>query len=246
MNRMKFSTIAHANHTFANPLSEEKINRIFALMNLSSDDQVLDVGCGNAELLIRLIERYGIRGVGVDPNREALAEGERRGSQRIAADRLTLYPLKMEEFEPEGRLFAAALCIGSSHAYGDYESTLKALKELVMPGGLILMGEGYWKQPPSPEYLEHLGATPDELSKHAENVSRAAKLGLTPLYSLVSSDDDWDHYEGLYALTMERYVYDHPEDPDSVEFRNYIRDWYDGYLRWGRDTLGFGLYLFRV
>jgi hypothetical protein len=70
-------------------------------------------------------------------------------------------------------------------------------------------------------------------------------LGFTALYTAVSSDDDWDHYEGLYCRAVERYVAAHPEDPEGAEFRDYIRRWYSGYLRWGRKTLGFGLYLLR-
>lgn len=52
------------------------------------------------------------------------------------------------------------------------------------------------------------------------------------------------HYEGLYCLSMESFVRDHPQDPDAAPFRERIRAWRDAYRRWGRDTLGFGYYLF--
>ncbi|MCC6194158.1 MAG: class I SAM-dependent methyltransferase, partial [Burkholderiales bacterium] len=34
------------------------------------------------------------------------------------------------------------------------------------------------------------------------------------------------------------------EDPDVPAMLERIRKWRDGYLRWGRDTLGFAVYLF--
>ncbi|HEX6287549.1 MAG TPA: class I SAM-dependent methyltransferase [Herpetosiphonaceae bacterium] len=246
MNRVKFSNIAHGDHIFANPVGEAKIDRVLGLLDLPQGARVLDVGCGNAELLLRLIERYDVVGVGVDPNAEALAEARRRSAGRVPANRLELHQLPVAEFAAPPGTFDAALCIGATHAYGDYLHTVAALKALVRPGGALLLGEGYWKQPPAPEYLALLGATPDELTDHAGNVARAVAAGLIPLYSAVSSDDEWDHYEGLYCRAVERYVAAHPDDPDSAEFGDYIRRWYAGYLRWGRATLGFGLYLFQT
>lgn len=244
MNRARFSLIAHRDHIFANPLGEDKIDRLLELLDLPPGAQALDIGCGNAELLIRLIERYNIVGTGIDPNAEALNDGLRRAQGRIPAERLHLHAIPASDFKPD-RTFDAALCIGASHAYGNYQQTLSALKTLVRLGGQILIGEGYWKRDPDPEYLALLGAEPGELTTHADNMSRAVAVGLTPLYSATSSEDDWDHYEGLYCRAVERFVAAHPDDPESPEFAAYIRRWYAGYLRWGRVTLGFGLYLFQ-
>ena len=143
-------------------------------------------------------------------------------------------------------LFDAALCTGSTHAFGGYRQTLRALAKVVRPGGSLLIGEGYWKRDPHADYLAAIGATRVEFTDHAGNVARAVEEGLVPLYSAVSSDDEWDRYEGLYLRAVERYIAAHPEDPDTPLFRDHIRRWRDSYLRWGRDTLGFGLYLFRT
>ncbi|HYF64786.1 MAG TPA: class I SAM-dependent methyltransferase [Herpetosiphonaceae bacterium] len=245
MDRVKFSTIAHQDHRFANPLGEAKVDHMLSLLDLEAGAPVLDVGCGNAELLIRLIKRFDAIGVGVDPNGAMLDRARERAAALVISGRLVLHERTIDGFVPEQPL-AAALCVGSTHAYGGYEETLAALARIVRPGGLIMVGEGYWKREPDPAYLELLGAAPDELTSHAANVGRARALGLMPLYSAVSSDDDWDHYEGLYSRAMQRYAAAHPDDPDSPEFAAHSSRWYDGYLRWGRDTLGFGLYLFQV
>jgi hypothetical protein len=44
---------------------------------------------------------------------------------------------------------------------------------------------------------------------------------------------------------IELYAGKHSEDPDVPELLKRIRAWRDTYVRWGRDTLGFGLYLFQ-
>jgi hypothetical protein len=69
-------------------------------------------------------------------------------------------------------------------------------------------------------------------------------MGFVPVFTAVSGDAEWDAYEGLYHRTVEDYVAAHPEDPDAPVMAERIRRWREAYLRWGRDTLGFGLYLF--
>ncbi len=64
------------------------------------------------------------------------------------------------------------------------------------------------------------------------------------LHASVASADDWDEYEWKYSASIERYAQERPDDPDVPAMLARIRRWGDGYLRWGRDTLGFGVYLF--
>src|SRR5437588_4357178 len=66
MDHLKFTAIAHTDHLFCSPLSEEKADRLIDLLDLHPAAHVLDAGCGKAELLIRVVERYGATGVGVD------------------------------------------------------------------------------------------------------------------------------------------------------------------------------------
>ena len=63
------------------------------------------------------------------------------------------------------------------------------------------------------------------------------------MWAGVASDDDWDEYEWRYSRSVETFVAENPDDPDAEEMLRKIRTWRDVYLRWGRDTLGFGLYL---
>ena len=74
----------------------------------------------------------------------------------------------------------------------------------------MLVGEGYWRRDPDPEYLERLGSTPDEMTTHQGNIEAGIELGLTPRESWTSSQRDWDGYEELYARTMELTSGPHP------------------------------------
>lgn len=245
MDPLKFTTIAHRNHRLCNPLDPAVLERALDGLGLTAFDRVIDIGCGKAALLVDLAVRHRIVGLGVDINAAFLAEGRALAERHGAAAVVTLEEARAADLDLAPASFALALCIGSTHALGGYPETLRAFARLVRPGGHALVGQGYWKRPPDPEYLERLGATADEMTTHEGNLAAGVAAGLDGAGAWISSDDDWDRYEGLYADTVERHVAAHPEDPDAPAMLERIRRWRETYRRWGRDTLGFGLYRFR-
>jgi hypothetical protein len=61
----------------------------------------------------------------------------------------------------------------------------------------------------------------------------------------VSSKDDWDRYEGLQWYSAAEYARTHPDDPDLAAVVEQVERAKAAYLRWGRDTLGWAIYMFR-
>lgn len=240
----KFTNIAHRDHLFHSPLAEAKVDRLLSLLDLSPGARVLDAGCGPAELLIRTIERFGVSGVGIDFAPHAIAEARARAARRVPDADLTLHEVPIADVPLAASSFDLAFCVGSTHLYGDLSGALRALRELVRPGGHIVIGDIFWRREPDPAFLSFLEASREDHALHADNVAKGLAENLAPLYAAVSSEDDWDHYEGLYARGIERYVIAHPDDPDGPAMLARIRTWRDAYLRWGRDTFGFALYLF--
>ncbi|MDQ0200324.1 SAM-dependent methyltransferase [Neobacillus ginsengisoli] len=248
MDRNRFSAIAHCNHAFSNPISEEKIMKMIRIVAPKPQDKAIDIGAGKCELLIRLIENYKMSATAIELYDGAIEEAKKRASNRIPEGSIEFIvddaKQAVEKCEQEGYDFG--ICIGSTHALGGLETTLQTLKGLVKKNGFIIIGEGYWKQPPSAEYLQALGgADESECKSHAETVKAGEELGLIPLWSYVANEDDWDEYEWLYSLSIENYCHKNSEDPDCEAMLQRIRTWRQTYLKWGRDTLGFGLYLFR-
>jgi len=66
MNHHKFSAVAHRDHDYCNPISAAKIERLLELLPLDETSRVLDLGCGRAELALRIIEKFGSTVVAVD------------------------------------------------------------------------------------------------------------------------------------------------------------------------------------
>ncbi|QBD79890.1 class I SAM-dependent methyltransferase [Ktedonosporobacter rubrisoli] len=245
MDRFKYSTVSHQGLRYCNPFSATKVESIIELLDLARGDRVLDVGTGKAELLIRLIERYDVEAVGIDMSSPFLQEAHEQAALRVPPSRFTLLEEDATTFSGAPESFQFASCLGACHIFGGFRRTLNKLSQFVRPGGYLLVGDGYWKQEPDAAYLQALETTANELMTHADNVDAGVVSGLVPLYSAVCCDDEWDRYEWLHLWNVERYCQQMPTDPDVPALLKRIRSWRDIYLRWGRATLGFGLYLFQ-
>ena len=245
MDRFKFTTIAHRHLAICNPIASESLDASLAALELGPEDTAIDIGCGKGEALIRLAERWGVRGVGLDVNPEFLKIAEREAARRAPSGTIAFHLTEAAPFPAPADSYSAAICLGSTHAYGRFQAALESLARLVVPGGRILIGEGYWRREPDPGYLHLLGAERDELNDHAGNIAQGVATGLAPLMNRESSLAEWDAYEDLYAQTVEEYLETHANDPDAEELQNRVRSWRNGFLSWGRNTLGFGIYLFQ-
>jgi hypothetical protein len=138
------------------------------------------------------------------------------------------------------------LCVGSTHVFADrLPEALGMLRSLVKPGGGIVFGHGHWMREPLPEYLASFGGTRDELGTHEENLATIGAAGLVVEEFTPTSVEEWDAYEGAYAGNIERWCAAHPDDPDGDAFLARSRAWKAAYERWGRGTMGFGLFRLR-
>ena len=227
MDRAAASRIAHGDLTLYNPLSEADLDEAIGLLALPQQARVLDVACGRAEVLRRIAARWRIEGVGYDADAE-LIERAREASPDL--------DLRVAEQPPPGR-WDLVVCIASSHALGGFPEALGRLREL---GGLVLLGEGYWMREPTPDYLEALGgASRDELPSYGELFAATEKAGLTPLWSCVASERDWDRYEWTLVLNAERHGSEQLRERAAAARRRLT-------MPGGRETLGFALVLLRT
>ena len=235
---------------FNNPIGSEKADRLVDTLPLGPGSRTLDAGCGTGEFLLRVVARHGGHGVGVDRDPKCIEAARQSAAARALAPRCEFHAVDANAFDARRGAFDAGICIGSTHAFGAgdtaYPNTIERLQYWVRPGGCVLLGEGYWKQQPAPEYLQLLGEPVGIYRDHAGNIAFAEERGLIPLYAAVSSDDEWDHFEWAHLLNIRREAEADPEDPALAARLARSRVWRNGYLRWGRATMGFGAYLFRL
>ena len=246
LNPWKYHQITCAGLTHLNPINAAAFDALVDLLDLPAGAHLLDIACGKAEGLIRIATRYPISGIGVDLS-PLFLDAARAAAQHRVPPHSTL-----SFAEQDGATYAApdgsfdlAICLGASWIFGGYRGTVRRLTSLVRPGGQVLVGEPFWLHEPDPAYLAASDTPRGAHGTHAENAAAGEAEGLTLVYTLVSSPADWDRYEGLRWHAAERYAASHPDDPDLPALLAKSRRNRDAYLRWGRDCLGWAVYLFR-
>ena len=247
MDTWKFFDITHREHVVCNPVNEEKLARLVKLLRLPAGARVVDIACGKGEFLIRLAEAYGARGAGIDISPFFIAEAERRLEARAPGAGITFTRMNGADFKPDApHSLDLASCIGASWVFGGHADTIEALIGMVRPGGWVIVGEPYWRQEPPGDYLEACGCAREDFGSHSANAKAGGQLGLELVHTIVSSKDDWDRYEGLQWFATDEYARAHPDDPDLAELTERVNKARAAHLRWGRDTLGWAIYLFRL
>jgi SAM-dependent methyltransferase len=207
------SAIAHGEMPFHNPISESAVGAFIDLLTLDAGDSVLDVGCGRGELLIRIAEATGAHGFGLDSSDAQIARARHEATTRVPATEMLFETRDAGTLVAPAGSFSLAACVGSSHALGGLERTLERLTQLVRPGGLLVLVEGYWIHAPHAAELETLGASEDELPDLPGLVAAGETHGLRPVYLALATDEDWHRYEWAYVFNLETYAAANPQEP---------------------------------
>jgi len=244
MDLWKYFAVGHERHVFCNPLSDAKVDELVALLALENEDCVLDIGCGKGEFLIRTVRRWNCSAVGVDLS-PFFSEDARKNVERAGLEHaIEIVQADGSEYGGKRSSFDAAVCLGASWIWDGLEGTLRALTSWAKPGGIVVVGEPFWRSTPSPDHLKAAGLTESSFGTHLANVHTGLRLGLGLLHTIVSSEDDWDRYEGYQWYATEWYSRHHPEDPDTPELIAKARKLRGDYLKWGRDEIGWAIYVF--
>lgn len=245
LDRKRFSRIAHGELAVWNPVPAPRVSGLLAAAGFPQGIRILDVGCGRGALLLNAVKAFAGTGVGVDIMAEAVAQARAAAKRRGLAERTVFRAEPFTDGAFSREAFDLILCVGSSHAAGGFPGVLLSLRPLLDPRGSLLLGEGYWRQPPAPEYLEFLGAREDDLPFAGEMSRVAAEHGFALGETYEVTPAEWDAYENTYAANVEAHVLRHPDDPQAEAMLQRIRPWQQAYRTWGRDTLGFAVQLLK-
>ena len=85
----------------------------------------------------------------------------------------------------------------------------------------------------------------DERRIDFKNIDVGEKEGLNCIYTLVSNHDDWDYYETLQWWSVNDYITTNPDDPDNSELLSKTKKAKIEYLLYGRNTIGWAIYVFK-
>ncbi|MFJ9553904.1 SAM-dependent methyltransferase [Nocardiopsis sp. NPDC101807] len=243
MDLPRIFTIRESSHRIHNPLTPAKFAALGQALHLDPGTRVLDLASGSGEMLCTWARDLGFTGTGVDISTVFTAQARARAVELGVDDRVEFVHGDASGHVADEPVDLAA-CVGATWIGGGVAGTAELLGRSLRPGGLMLIGEPYWRRtPPDEETARACNATgiADFLSL-PELIERFQGLGYDVVEMVLSDQDSWDRYAAAQWLNMRRWLDRNPDDELAPEVREELDAEPARYARATREYLGWGVF----
>jgi SAM-dependent methyltransferase len=184
-----------------------------------------------------------ITGIGIDMSPLFTGQAKLRAEELGVADRVRFIHGDAAGYVADEKAGVAA-CLGATWIGGGVAGTIGLLAKSLLPGGIILIGEPYWRQLPLTEDVARgCGASsvsdflmlPDLLASFSD-------LNYDVVEMVLADQEGWDRYEAAKWLTMRRWLEANPGDDLAKEVRAQLTLEPKRYASYTREYLGWGVF----
>ncbi|MEV6849014.1 class I SAM-dependent methyltransferase [Actinoplanes sp. NPDC051411] len=241
MDLARHYTIREGDARILNPFAPEKLATLGRVIKLRPGWRLADFCSGRGEMLCTWARDHGITGHGVDISTVSIAMARQRAAD-LGVD-VTFGHGDAAEFVADAPVDVAA-CIGATWIGDGVAGTIQILERSLKPGGMLLIGEPYWRlDPADDETARSCGAgRKDEFRSLPELVGGFGELGWDVVEMVLSSQDDWDRYEASHWLNLRRWLDINPDDELAPRLRDELHTGPARYVRYRREYLGWGVF----
>ncbi|GHE42721.1 hypothetical protein GCM10017673_51200 [Streptosporangium violaceochromogenes] len=236
-------TVRESGHRIHNPLTDDKLAALGRALRLAPGTRALDLASGSGEMLCTWARAHRITGTGVDLSTTFTEQARARAAELGVADRVGFVHGDAAGYVAREPVDLAA-CLGATWIGGGVDGTIELLSRSLRRGGMMLIGEPYWRrQPPDQRTVEACHATrEDDFRPLPELVERFGDLGYDVVEWVLADQDSWDRYKAAQWLSIRRWLDRNPDDELAAEMRAELSTAPALYARYEREYLGWGVF----
>ena len=239
--------IAESAHRIHDPFTPEKLATLGAALRLGPKDRILDLGSGSGEMLCTWARDYGVIGTGIDMSQLFTEQAKLRAENLGVADQVKFIHGDAAGFVSDEKAGVAA-CLGATWIAGGVVGTIELLAQSLRPGGIVLVGEPYWRQLPPTENVARgcLAGSISDFLLLPELLASFGHLGYDVVEMVLADQDGWDRYEAAKWLTMRRWLEANPDDELAKDVRAELTSEPGRSAAYTREYLGWGVFALMV
>ena len=235
--------IRESSHRIHNPFTSEKLATLGRALHLSAGTSALDLACGSGEMLCTWAHDHGLTGTGVDISSAFIGAARARAAELDVADRVTFIHGDAAGYiadQPVG----IASCLGATWIGGGVAGTVDLLRQSLGLGGIMLIGEPYWRRdPPDQTTVEGCyGIGKEEWLPLPELIESFGLLGCDVVEMVLADQDSWDRYAAGQWFNIRCWLDAHPHDELAAEMRAELASNRARHVRYRREYLGWGVF----
>jgi SAM-dependent methyltransferase len=235
--------ITESAHRIHNPITPEKLATLGVALRLESGARVLDLGSGSGEMLCTWARDHGVIGIGIDMSQLYTEQAKLRAEELGVADQVKFIHGDAAGYVSDEKVNVAA-CVGATWIAGGVAGTIELLTRSLRTGGIILIGEPYWRQlPPTEDVVRGcLANSFSDFLMLPELLTFFDHLGYDVVEMVLADQDSWDRYEAAKWLTMRRWLEANPNDELAKDVRAQLTSEPKRYAAYTREYLGWGVF----
>lgn len=236
-------TISESEHRIHNPFTAEKYATLGHALRMKPGTRILDLGSGSGEMLCTWARDYGVTGTGVDISPLFTTQAKQRAEELGVSEYVHFIHNDAAGYIGKEKHDVAA-CVGATWIAGGVAGTIDLLAKSLKPGGIILIGEPYWRQIPATEAIAHACGVSSvaDFRPLPELVAFFDQLGYDVVEMVLADPQGWDRYETAKWMTMRRWLEENPDDECAQEVRTELTVAPKRHVTWTREYFGWGVF----